>query len=72
MKKLNVIQQMMLDTGMLKIKLPVKHLTSDYDEELIINADSCCDLCQTKYPEWNVHSVGDLTVCEGCYEHYND
>lgn len=56
---------------MFSAKIPVKHLSSEYVDELIISADCLCDLCQTKYPEWNMHSVGDLTVCDGCFDHYN-
>lgn len=57
---------------MLAIKLPVKHLSSDYDDELIINADCWCDIGCHKVPEWNLQNVqGYASVCADCYEHFN-
>lgn len=66
------MQQMAVDTGMLEIKLPVRHLQSDYQDELIINADSWCDIGSHKVPEWNMQNVqGDASVCADCYENFN-
>jgi len=69
---MNAIQQMLWDTGMLTIKLPVKHLSSDYVDEFIINADCWCDIGGHKVPEWMMQNVqGDAAVCSDCYDHYN-
>lgn len=53
------------------MKIKVTHDVQP-ENEIFINADCLCDFCQTKYPEWMMHSVGDVQVCEACYDHYND
>lgn len=71
--ELNVIQQMMLDTGMLEIKLPVKHDVSP-ENEIAINP-VWCDIGSHKVSEWQMQGSSsilfDAAVCEDCYEHYN-
>lgn len=51
--------------------LEVKH--DRYPEnEILINADSWCDIGSHKVPEWNMQNVlGDAAVCADCYEQYN-
>lgn len=52
-------------------KLNVRHLQSDYNTELIINAHSWCDIGGHKVPERDIqNTMGDTQVCEGCYEHF--
>ena len=50
----------------------VKHFQSDYNDDLIINADSWCDIGSHKVPEWNMQNMGslDTSCCADCYEHY--
>lgn len=54
------------------MKLEVKHLQSDYNDEMIINADCWCDIGSHKVPEWNLQNTRtDASVCADCYENFN-
>ncbi len=64
--KLNTIQQMMLDTGMLDIKLPVKSDKHEY--EVVING-VWCDIGSHNVSEDQIRFMYDVSVCENCYEH---
>lgn len=71
--KLNVIQQMMVDTGMLQ---DIKTLEVNHDRypenEILINADCWCDIGGHKVPEWMLQNIqGDASVCEDCYDNFN-
>jgi hypothetical protein len=68
--KLNVLQQMLMDTGMLAIKLDVKH---DHfpENEVVING-VWCDIGSHKVSENDLHNnSSDASVCEDCWEHFN-
>jgi formylmethanofuran dehydrogenase subunit E len=67
--KLNAIQQMLADTGMLAYKLPVKGDTAEH--EVIINGVEC-DYCHGKEHPDLVHYIQDVSVCEACYDHFNE
>lgn len=54
------------------VTLQVRHYSSDYNDELIINADSWCDIGGHKVPEWLLHNTrADANVCEDCWQHFN-
>jgi hypothetical protein len=41
------------------------------ENEIFINATCLCDFCQRNLPEWKmVRSVGDMSVCDDCHDHY--
>lgn len=31
-----------------------------------------CDLCGNKECEEMIYNIADVSVCEGCYEHFNE
>lgn len=51
-------------------KLEVKHDRYPVNE-IPINADCWCDIGSHKVPEWMIRTVGDVGVCDDCYEHFN-
>ena len=55
----------MVDTGMLEIKLPVKHDTYEYP--VVVNGVECT-YCGTMEHESESRSYGDVDVCDSCYE----
>ena len=63
--KLNTIQQMMVDTGMLEIKLPVKHDTREFD---VVVKTVECDYCHEFEHQDQNHMYGDTDMCESCYQ----
>ena len=63
---MNAIQQMLWDTGMLTIKLPVKHDKYEYD--VVVNGVECT-YCQTLEHADMIHSYEDVDMCDACYEH---
>lgn len=52
------------------ILLAVKHDTFP-ENEIFINANSWCEYCARNYPEWMTRTIGDISVCDGCYDHFN-
>ena len=66
--KLNTIQKMMVDTGMLEIKLPVKHDTYEYP--VVVNGVEC-DMCGMKEHPDLIRGVAELDICESCFDHHN-
>lgn len=53
------------------MKLQVTHDVFP-ENEILINADSWCDIGSHMVREWMLVSVqGDAAVCEDCWEHYN-
>lgn len=64
--KLNAIQQMLDDTGMLAYELPVTH--DEYPEnEIIINGVECT-YCRETVDAEEIHSFEDVDMCESCYQ----
>lgn len=63
--ELNVIQQMMVDTGMLEIKLPVK--SDNREHQVLVNGIECTYCQQLEWPD-EIHIYGDTDMCESCYQ----
>jgi formylmethanofuran dehydrogenase subunit E len=63
--KLNPLQQMAVDTGMLEIKLEVKSDETEY--EVAVNG-IVCDYCGDHEFESEAHYVGEAQICDSCYE----
>lgn len=51
-------------------KLKVAHALQP-ENEIFINANSWCEYCARNYPEWMTTTVGDISLCDGCYDHFN-
>jgi hypothetical protein len=68
----NKIQFINGGKGLDTVTLKVRHFQSDYNDELIINANCWCDIGGHKVPEWMLHNtMADASVCEDCWEHFN-
>lgn len=71
-KFLNGVNKAVYGVAPFSKKIAVKHLSSDFTDELIINADCWCDIGSHKVPEWHMQNVqGDVSVCADCYDHFN-
>lgn len=51
------------------MNLKVKSDTEEY--EVVVNGIQC-DFCDQKDSSEMMHHFEDQTVCEGCYDHFNE
>ncbi len=65
---LNKVNKAVYGVAPFTVKIPVRHDKYEYD--VVVNGVPC-DLCDTNEHADLIHRVGELDICEGCYDHYN-
>lgn len=72
LQKFNLMQRINGGKELGTVMLKVRHLSSDYNDEMIINADCWCDIGGHNVPEWMLHNtMADANVCEDCWDNFS-